>query len=312
MPVRYTVKQVSSLTGVSPDLLRAWERRYGVVEPNRSPSGYRHYGEDDVARLSRMAELVDGGAPASLAAEQVLAEFRVNGASQNGGGDDAREEGQRPWVPREIPSAARPPLDGLVGPARDFDRAALDRVLDSAFAVGSFEAVFDDWLTPALIRLGQAWESGEIDVAGEHFVSGSVQRRLSRAFEAAGGAAVGAPVVLVGLPAGAHHELAALALATCLRRRGVDVRYLGSNVPVDSWVSAVRRLSPSAVAISVPLEADGQAALDLVRTLAEDWPAARTFVGGQGSTAGGADEFATVLDGPVTKAAHDLAHALAS
>ena len=99
-------------------------------------------------------------------------------------------------------------------------------------------------------ELGEGWVAEEISVAGEHFVSAAVHRRLSQAFEAAG-TAVNAPVVMVGLPPRTMHELAALALATCLRRRGVDVRYLGADLPVASWVSAARRLEPAAVALSL-------------------------------------------------------------
>lgn len=316
--MRYTVKQVSQLTGVSTDLLRAWERRYGVVTPRRTASRYRLYGDDDVARLRRMAELVAEGAPASLAAEQVLAESppAVEAEEPVSDGDVSREAADRPgrpasWTPLEVPPSALPPLDSLTEAARELDRASLERTLDAALAAGSFETVLDEWLTPALVRVGEAWESEEISVAGEHFVSAAVHRRLSQAFEAAG-TAVNAPVVIVGLPPQTQHELAALALAICLRRRGVDVRYLGADLPVGSWVSAVRRLSPSAVAVSVPQPTDGPAAHALVRTLADADPSLRIFAGGHGCSGWGVDQPATVLEGSVTRSAHDLALALAT
>ena len=75
----YTVKQVSVLTGIGPDRLRAWERRYGVVSPTRSESGYRLYDDADLARLRMMVQLVETGAPASLAADQVRAARRQHG-----------------------------------------------------------------------------------------------------------------------------------------------------------------------------------------------------------------------------------------
>lgn len=316
MPVRYTVKQVSQLTGISTDLLRAWERRYGVVTPRRTASRYRLYGDDDVARLRRMAELIAGGAPASLAAEQVIAEHPPAAEGEgHGAGNGATPPVSRPgdttWTPQALSTGALPSVDALAEAARDLDRASLERTLDRAFAAGSFETVFDEWLTPALRRVGEAWEAEEIGVAGEHFVTAAVHRRLSQAFEAAG-TALNAPVVMVGLPPRTMHELAALALATCLRRKGVDVRYLGADLPADSWVSAVRRVRPDAVAVSAPREADGPAAEELVRTLAEAHPTLRIFAGGQGVAGWGADQPATVLEGPVTRSASEVALSLAT
>jgi MerR family transcriptional regulator, light-induced transcriptional regulator len=331
--VRYTVKQVSQLTGISTDLLRAWERRYGVVTPHRTASRYRLYGDDDVVRLRRMAELVDHGAPASLAAEQVLTELPPTDGSADSARSDApgatppagsgspsppaaddRSGAATPhpsWTPHLPPPGALPPVDALVDAARDLDRASLERTLDAAMAAGSFEAVFDAWVTPALVRVGEAWQAEEISVAGEHFVSAAVHRRLSQAFDAAG-TAVNAPVVLVGLPPRTLHELAALALATGLKRRGVDVRYLGADLPVESWVSAVRRLTPAAVAVSVPRESDGPAAQEILRAVAQADPSVRLFAGGHGCAGWDGSQPATVLQGSVTRSAHDLAVMLAS
>src|SRR5690606_26778611 len=138
----------------------------GVVSPRRTASRYRLYGDDDVARLRRMAELVADGTPASLAAEQVVAESppapeaetsagpAERGPSANGhaGPDGAGDLG---WTPAALPTSALPPVDALAEAARDLDRAALERVLDRAMAAGSFETVFDEWLTPALVRGGE-------------------------------------------------------------------------------------------------------------------------------------------------------------
>jgi MerR family transcriptional regulator, light-induced transcriptional regulator len=322
VPVRYTVKQVSQLTGISTDLLRAWERRYSVVAPRRTASRYRLYGDDDVARLRRMAELVAQGAPASLAAEQALAESPPTDGRQDGAAATAgrppvptlppavRDDGA-PWAPLALPSSALPPVDALAEAARDLDRAALEHTLDRALAAGSFESVVDEWLTPALVRVGEAWVEEEVSVAGEHFVSAAVHRRLSQAFDAAG-TAINAPVVVVGLPPQTLHELGALAFAICLRRRGVDVRYLGADLPVESWVSAVRRLSPAAVAVSVPRTADAPAAEQLVHALADAHPQLRIFAGGRGVADWGGDQPAVVLEGSVTRSAHDLAVSLAT
>ncbi|MGC5585197.1 MerR family transcriptional regulator [Ornithinimicrobium sp. W1679] len=340
MTVRYTVKQVSGLTGVATDRLRAWERRYGVVEPGRSESRYRLYDDEDVARLRRMAELVEAGTPASLAAEQVRGLRAVssrdgkvslvraddaqgrNGTGQETAGGEAPRgsartsaDGDRSprrdgWVPLDLSSTGLPPLEALIAPARSLDRISLDRTLDQAFSVGSFEVVFERWLTPALARLGQAWVDGLVDVGGEHFVSAAVHRRLSRAFEAAG-PQEGGPVVVVGLPPGAMHELGSLALATCLRRLGADVRYLGRDLPVASWLRAVEQLHPAAVTISVPLTKDDPAARELVEALGGTADPPQVYLGGFGCGQDWPEELgATRLDVGVVEAARAMVDSL--
>lgn len=262
---RYTVKQVADLTGVAPATLRAWERRYAVVEPQRSSSRYRLYDDTDVRRLSRMAQLVRGGSPASLAATQVR-------------GEAAEQEGTV-----EVRSADGPPVGDLILAAQRYDQTLLTGVLDRAMAGTSFEHALEGWLMPALTELGRAWERGEVDVASEHFVSAAVHRRLSAAFDAAG-LNEGAPVVLVGLPPGALHQLGALAFSVCLRRQGIDVRFLGADVPLESWDHSVRTLRPAGVVVSVPMPQDASPAAELVALLTATHPAVRVWVGGHGTS----------------------------
>ncbi|MFP5415319.1 MAG: MerR family transcriptional regulator [Actinomycetes bacterium] len=293
---QYTVKQVAALTGVPAATLRVWERRYEVVSPARTPAGYRLYDDGDVARLTRMAQLIAEGTPASLAAHQL---------------GPARPE--PPFGRRATPASRRPDhggppnVDGLVQAARTLDADLLDAVLADAFARGSFESVVEDWLVPALRAIGDAWDRGEVDVAGEHFVSASVARRLATWFEAAP-VRPGSPIVLVGLPAGASHQLGALAFATCLRRQGVDVRYLGADLPHDSWVQATQTLRPDAVVVSVPLSRDAEQASRTASALAA---LTTVFVGGGGAEAmtplpPGVEQ----LENSVTAAAADVAEAL--
>lgn len=297
--MRYTVKQVSLLTGVSTDLLRAWQRRYRVVEPERSESGYRLYGEEDVARLRRMAELVDAGTPASLAAEQVLAAPPGPTVDAGSPGPEGR------WTPVAAPSSPWPAIDLLVEHGRTLDRAGLESTLDAVLDTGSFESAWEDWLAPALRALGDAWATGEVDVAGEHFVTSAVHRRLSRTFEAARTGTRG-PVVAIGLPAGSQHELPALALATGLRRRGVDVRYLGADLPTADWVAAVTRLAPTAVVLSVPTRADAGAGAGLVSALAAAAPGTRLLAGGDGCRDWHPELPVQVLSIPVTEGVEQI------
>lgn len=163
--------------------------------------------------------------------------------------------------------------------AAQLDTVGLEHSLDGGFALGSFEHVVDSWLFPTLEALGEGWVRGEIDVAGEHAASYAVHRRLSAAFDAAGSRSRG-PGVVVGLPSGSQHDLGALAFATAIRRRGMDVLYLGANVPVSSWETAVRSRDARAVVMSVVTPQDRPSAIAVAERLLSRVPAPTVCAGG--------------------------------
>ena len=130
------------------------------------------------------------------------------------------------------PGPAADLVNGFIEAAARLDAIGVESVLDAMLADGTFETVADRHLLPALVALGQAWAAGRLDVAAEHAASHAVLRRLSAAFEAAGGATPPEGSVVVGLPPGARHELGALAFAVAARRAGIPVLYLGPDLPV--------------------------------------------------------------------------------
>lgn len=265
----YTIKQAARLTGVSEASLRAWERRYGVVVPHRSESGYRLYDEAAVAALSTMRHLVDEGwSPAEAAGAVLAGEVPVVRHPAAAGASGSTE-----------PPNAIAYMQQLLTSAARMDTAGIEESLDGGFALGSFEHVVDSWLFPSLEALGEGWSRGEIDVAGEHAASHAVQRRLAAAFEAAGSRSRG-PAVVVGLPSGSQHDLGALAYATAIRRRGFDVLYLGANVPVDSWEKAVRSRQAKAAVLAVVTPEDRAAAVEVAERLLALTPAPLVCSGG--------------------------------
>jgi DNA-binding transcriptional MerR regulator/methylmalonyl-CoA mutase cobalamin-binding subunit len=296
----YTIKQAALRSGVNVPLLRAWERRYRIVAPTRTESGYRLYDEDAIERLRAMRTLVDGGwSPRQAAA-------RVAGADPDELAELARpadeEAPDRPPTPNTEPEA-----DAIrfVAGAAALDGAAIERALDDMFAAGSFERVMEDRLYPALRALGDAWSRGEVDVAGEHAASAAAVRRLSMAFEAAATADLpDARPILVGLPPGARHESAALAFATALRRAGMGVLYLGPDVPVTSWVTAAAQTDARAVALGAAMTDDVAAADAVVTALREARADLVLAVGGRRS--------ALVGDGSVVRLPDRLGDAVAT
>ena len=245
----YTVSRAAELTGVPSGTLRKWEQRYGVVVPQRSPGNYRLYDDEAVRRLSVMRSLVDAGWSANEAAKHVV--------------DDAA--GAESVVPRPEVCTTDAGIEDLVGCAADFDVARLEGVLFEAFADRDVADTVDDWLLPSMVRLGEAWQHGLVTVAGEHFVSAAVHRRLGQRFQSWPAPSPGGPRVVVGLARGARHELGVLAFALVLRSRGVAVTYLGGDLPLEAWVATVRLLGPVAAVLSAPMVED----LPAVREVAE-------------------------------------------
>jgi len=290
----YTIKQAARLTGVPEASLRAWERRYAVVVPHRNASGYRVYDEAALAAVSTMRRLVEDGWSPAEAAVAVR-----NGTAPAGPVD---EPAVRDTALADLSGATACTQLFLTSAAR-LDTTGIEESLDGGFALGSFEHVVDSWLFPALEALGDGWASGKIDVAGEHAASAAVHRRLSAAFDAAGSRSRG-PTVVVGLPPGSQHDLGALAFATALRRRGLDVLYLGADVPVDSWETAVRSRSARAAVLSVPTAEDRATAVEVADRLLSQSPATLVCAGGHAADGLGAD--VRTLPSSITAAAEEV------
>ena len=254
----YTIKQAATLAGVTVHVLRAWERRYGIVRPVRTDAGYRLYDEADIERLRAMRSLVGSGWSPSQAAREI---------ETNGVPTRRPVEGE----PAQVAGATAHDLAlAFVDAASSLDERGVETVLDDLFVGGSFERVIDDRIMPALRALGEAWAAGMVSVAAEHAASHAVLRRISASFEAAGGLRGEAErSVLVGLPPGSRHEIGALAFATAARRRGLNVVYLGADVPLEGWSDAIAATRARAAVIAISMSRDRGPARNVVQALSE-------------------------------------------
>jgi DNA-binding transcriptional MerR regulator/methylmalonyl-CoA mutase cobalamin-binding subunit len=259
----YTIKQAAARSGVTVSTARAWERRYGVVHPQRTASGYRLYDDEAIGRLIAMRYLVETqGYRPSQAAEQV----------QAAGTDvaqlvDRARASAAPAAPPPTAAATRTPqlVDDFVAAAGELDVAAMERLLDEVFATQRFEAAVQHVVFPALRKVGERWSDGSLDVAMEHAASETIRRRLARFYDAL--ASGGDPDVIVGLPPGGHHELGALVFAIAARRQGVEVVYLGADVPLPSWLIAAEATRAPIAVIGVIGASDVPSAAEVVAAL---------------------------------------------
>jgi len=220
------IGELSRRVGVPVESLRAWERRYGLLAPSRTPGGFRLYGEDDVARVLAMRAHLNAGVSAAEAARLALAEDVAVAAA-----------------PAPVADASE-----LVAALDRFDETGAQRAFDRLLAALTLDVVLRDVLVPYLHDLGERWEYGQATVAQEHFASNLLRGRLmalARVWDRGGG-----PRALLACAEGELHDLPLLAFGLVLREHGWRISYLGADTPVASVVEAARTLAPDAVVVS--------------------------------------------------------------
>jgi DNA-binding transcriptional MerR regulator len=227
---------LSRRTGVPPELLRAWERRYGLFEPARSDGGYRLYSDADVERLRAMQAHLASGLSAAEAAGLALAEGtgRVDQPEQ-------QEKAGGPERPVELLAELRVALDR-------FDDGAAHTVVDRALASLTTDAVLTELVLPYLAELGARWERGQVSVAHEHFASNLLRGRLlglARGWDRGAG-----PRAVLAAAPGELHDLPLIVFGLALRSRGWRITYLGADTPLATAADAVRELRPQLLAVS--------------------------------------------------------------
>jgi MerR family transcriptional regulator, light-induced transcriptional regulator len=225
-PTGWRIGELGRRVGVSPDVLRAWERRYGLLRPQRSRSGQRLYAPADEARVRRMqAHMQEGFAPA------VAARLALEAAAP-------------PAEPAVAPSARSGDLLALAADLRaalhGLDEAGAERAFDGLLAGFALDTVLRDAVLPFLADLGECWARGELTVGHEHFATAVIAGRL-HALARGWDAGVG-PRAVLACPSEERHDLGLLCFALALRGRGWRVCYLGADTPTGAIASVAAQL----------------------------------------------------------------------
>ena len=241
------IGELSKRTGVSPDLLRAWERRYELVRPTRSSGGLRLYSTADVERVRLMQRHLAEGLAAAEAAS-LASRAAVGAAPAPAALDPARMR------------------DDLADALDRFDEPRAQAILDRLLAVASVDALLTDVVLPYLEDLGERWTRGEASVAQEHFGSSVLRGRLL-GLARGWGQGLGPVAVLACLP-GEHHDLGLIAFGLALRARGWRIVYLGPDTPIETVEEVSRDLEPSLVVLSAVSDERVRPAVGQLRELA--------------------------------------------
>jgi hypothetical protein len=260
----YEIQEVAELTGLSAARLRAWERRYSVVRPERQANGYRAYTASQVALLRAFAKLVEGG-------ERI--------------GDLALQPRETVIGRAEASGPELPALPAMVEAVRGYDRDRLEALVGDQLAALGLRRFAEEIVYPLATQVGDLWALGRLPIASEHLASEIVVHALKGALRE--GSSEGPLLLAAGLP-GERHEWGLLATLALAQADGWRVHYLGPDLPLGEVVQAAWSLRPGAVALTASdpelVERALPALSHFVSTLP---PGVRAVIGGRGAIPAG-------------------------
>lgn len=235
----YPLRTAARLTGLSPSLLRAWERRYAVVTPIRTPGGTRRYTASDLDRLRLVKAAVDAGHRISQVAQldmEALARF----ASAPEPASDDR-------------------LDAVLAALDDLEGVEAHRLLSIQLAALGPARFAREVAIPLVTEIGERWVGGRFGIASEHLATGVLRSLLGSALQPSAASLLG-PRIVFGTPSGERHELGLLMAALVAMGAGANPLYLGAELPVEDLLGAVERADAAALAIGIVTLPSAQAA----------------------------------------------------
>ena len=266
---RLLIGEVARRVGVSPGLLRAWERRYGFLQPARTPTGHRLYSHEDEQRVRAMVQMVNTGVSPNQAARALPAPRINSGAHTSSRSPDAER-------------------DALAEVLDRFDETAGQAVFDRLMSEYALPTLLTNVVLPYLHELGSRWARGEVTVSQEHFASNLIRARLlglARGWDAGGGKRA-----LLACPAGERHDIGLIAFGLALRAQGWRITYVGSDTPTESLTHSTAQLGPDALVLAV---SDAERLAQIPAGLAP--PGVRIAIGGPGASSGEADRLHAIL-----------------
>lgn len=230
----YRMKAVSQMTGIRSELLRMWERRYGLFKPQRAGNRYREFDDEDIRLLRYLREQIEAG--------RAIGELASEG----------REALLHRMATATTPTAQPTPavVGDLLQAAYQLDKRQLDMRLAELIACTPFLTLLTTVLTPLMHALGHAWERQEAPIASVQLMTELIRARLLAMLQSTAPPHPAA-VLLCACPAGEFHELGLLTFAYTMQQEGWHAYYLGSNLPLAALWEGCERIQPALVALSL-------------------------------------------------------------
>ncbi len=304
----FNTKAVVQQTGVPAPTLRAWERRYKLLSPERAENTYRLYTERDIVLVRWLKERVDAG----MAISQAVALFRMktdephvshipldssfseqldatskeatalHSEHLQASDVSAWQQGDARHAYSSTTYSMSLVQERLVAAFIQLDESIASTIMGSMMAIYPLEQVCSELITPTMWQIGQLWADGMVTVSVEHFASNFFRALFTNLLHITPIAASG-PLAIVCCAPGEPHELAPLMLALFLRRSGIRIVYLGQNVASKDLLQTVHQLTPALLCVSVTMPAYLADTIDLARHIAAlPQPRPLFTFGGQG------------------------------
>lgn len=243
----YNAKAVTMQTGVTAATLRAWERRYGILLPDRTAGGHRLYSARDIAAIKWLKEHIEQGMTISRASALLQKQLYAKEIPPN-----APLQAETTGALRSLDALKQDLYEALL----DYDELTADEILSEAYALHPVEAVCVHVIETVLVDLGHAWASGEITVAAEHFASNYLRRKLIALITA--GPTTRTGIIAIGCAPTDLHEMGILLLSIFLRRRGWHVVYLGQAVPLEDVLLAWPQINADVLVLAATMPDSAQ------------------------------------------------------
>lgn len=244
---KFNIKAVSQKTEIQAVTIRAWERRYHLLEPQRAVNGYRIYSERDIAILNWVKKQVDTG----ISISSVVADFNQAVGTEHWPQAILSTKGPIPSIGgngQELATQSRQLTTALV---RIDERMAADIFAEILGSVNLLQ-LFEEGLIPILVEIGLRWERGEINVVTEHFASNFIQGKVQGIFRSLPLHSSG-PKIIIGCGPDELHEIGSLMFATLLRDAGYRVEYLGADIPLEDLVLYAGEENPRMLVVSATI-----------------------------------------------------------
>jgi DNA-binding transcriptional MerR regulator/methylmalonyl-CoA mutase cobalamin-binding subunit len=273
----HSVRVVARRTGLTPDLLRAWERRYQVVQPQRSAGGQRKYSDADIERLRLLVKATAAGRAIGQVA--ALGDDELQALVAGDQRADAAPDGDSP---NPVIAAS---LQAALDAAADFDAARLESTLRAAALQLPSDEALEKVFGPLLLEIGAGWEEGRYPPANGHLATSTIRRVLTWMSESPT-VFDDAPTIVIGTPAMQLHDLGAMLAATVAATSGCRVAFLGASLPAIELARAARMARADTVALSIVQPSDHPRVSGELRQLRSELPrSVALIVGGAGPAA---------------------------
>lgn len=259
----YPLGAVARLTGVSPQLLRAWERRYGVVEPIRSPGGTRRYRAADLERLRLVKAAVDAGHRIGQVAGLDTAELRRRAKTRPGSADR---------------------LEAVLAALESLDGVEAQRLLSLQLSALGPTRFAREIALPLIHEIGERWANERMEIAAERLASAVLRSLLGAALQPTAVSLRG-PRIVFATPSGEPHELGLLIAAVTAHGAGANLLYLGTGLPAADLVGAATRAGAAALALSIVTLPTTEAGRTVAAVRAGLPARVRLWLGGSGAGA---------------------------